>query len=355
MCAEALNGAAFGLLGEKLGHSWSRQIHLQLGCTAYAYAELPRDEAARFIREGAWTGINVTIPYKALAAELADERSPRVEATGAANTLVRRDDGRIFAENTDVIGFSRLLERFCARELGAPAHVALADAKALVLGSGGAAAAVVYALAEAGARPTVISRTGDEGYEGLAERHADAALIVNATPVGMYPDCPQSPLPTGYLASFPQLKGVIDVIYNPLATGLLLEAAELGHVSNTGLRQYPEYSHWNGCADCNDESPVQSLSAKECNKEYQCIAEESGDYHFLLSDLRGKFVYYRILTYTESRHRGSQYECPCIFNSHQLGLIERQTGLEECKSKEVNDIAVYEASELSVLECLEKR
>ena len=104
--------APFGLLGRKLGHSWSPRIHTTLGSVPYELFEREPEEVEPFIREGAWRGINVTIPYKRDAARLADERSPRVERLGAANTLVRRPDGTIFAENTDVLGFSLMLQRF---------------------------------------------------------------------------------------------------------------------------------------------------------------------------------------------------------------------------------------------------
>ena len=132
----------FGLVGRKLGHSWSRQIHTRLGSAPYDLIELEPNEVEAFVREGFWQGLNVTIPYKAEAARLADERSERVARLGVANTLLRRDDGSIFAENTDVLGFSWMLGRFCRRHLGSPATDVLAGQKALVLGTGGAAQAV---------------------------------------------------------------------------------------------------------------------------------------------------------------------------------------------------------------------
>lgn len=226
----------YGLLGRKLGHSWSRPIHEQLGSAPYTLMELEPEEVSAFIRENtAWRGLNVTMPYKADAAAIADEQSPRVAKLGVANALVRRADGSIFAENTDVLGFSWMLERFCSRELGAPADVALAGKKALVLGSGGASQAVQASLAEAGANIVVVSRSGADNYANLTERHADAVLIVNTTPVGMFPNCPASPLPDGALEALPQLKGVLDVIYNPWRTKICLDAERLGIPSESGL------------------------------------------------------------------------------------------------------------------------
>ena len=231
-----LDAAPFGLVGRTLGHSWSRQIHERLGSAPYALHELEPDEVATFVRDGAWRGLNVTIPYKRLAAELADERSPRVERLGAANTLVRREDGSILAENTDVLGFFWMLARFCRRELGSSVSEALGSRKALVLGSGGASQAVRLALEEyAGMDVVTVSRSGKETYEGLARRHADAALVVNTTPVGMFPNCPASPLDEETLSALTGLVAVLDVVYNPRRTGLLLAAERLGLPAESGL------------------------------------------------------------------------------------------------------------------------
>ncbi|WP_455139577.1 shikimate kinase [Thermophilibacter sp.] len=231
----AATTAPFGLVGHPLGHSWSPQIHERLGSAPYELHDLAPDEVRPFVRDGAWSGLNVTIPYKREAAELADERSERVERLGVANTLVRRSDGTIFAENTDVLGFAWMLERFCRRELGGDARGALAGRETLVLGSGGAAQAVVAALEGVGARVVVVSRRGPETYDGLAARHPDAALLVNTTPVGMYPNCPASPLDDGELAALGGLRGVLDVVYNPARTGICLVAERLGLPFESGL------------------------------------------------------------------------------------------------------------------------
>lgn len=227
----------FGLIGRKLGHSWSRQIHEELGSAPYSHLELEPEDVAGFIREGAWRGINVTIPYKADAAQAADERSPRVERLGVANTLVRRPDGTIYAENTDVLGFAWMLDRFCRRDLGGGANEVLLGKKCLVLGSGGASQAVQAALEDAGAGAgvVVVSRAGEDNYENLLERHTDASLIVNTTPVGMFPSCPATPVPTEGLARMRGLLGVLDVVYNPNRTGICLAAESLGLPSESGL------------------------------------------------------------------------------------------------------------------------
>jgi len=228
--------AGFGLLGRTLGHSWSRAIHAQLGSVPYQMFEREPEDVEAFVREGAWRGINVTIPYKRNAARLADEATERVERLGVANTLVRRADGTILAENTDVLGFAWMLEDFCERELGEDARSAFAGCEVLVLGSGGASQAVQAAVEDAtGIVPAVISRTGEDTYVGLAERHPRCGLIVNTTPVGMYPTCPATPVEEGVLAQMGELRAVLDVVYNPRRTGICLAAERLGIPCQSGL------------------------------------------------------------------------------------------------------------------------
>lgn len=238
--------APFALIGRPLGHSLSPLIHERLGSAPYELVELEPDAVEPFVRGGSWQGLNVTIPYKRVAAQLADELSPRVQATGAANTLVRLDDGSILADNTDVLGFVWMLNRFVRRELGCSPAEALASAPVLVLGSGGASAAVTYALRECVGctQVHVISRSGDDNYATLLDRHADAVLIVNTTPVGMYPNCPDAPLTRPMLEQMPRLKGVLDVVYNPWRTGLALAAADLGVPRETGLAMLVAQAHY---------------------------------------------------------------------------------------------------------------
>ncbi len=233
--AEGEPEARFGLLGRTLGHSFSPRIHALLGSTPYRLFEREPGDVEAFLREGAWRGLNVTIPYKRRAFELADESSATAERLGAANTLVKREDGTIVASNTDVFGFDWLLRRFTRRAHDAEPEELLGGEKALILGSGGAQEAVRAVLEDVGAEVVTVSRRGPETYDGLAERHADARLIVNATPVGMFPNCPESPLAPGVLEAFPELMGVLDLIYNPLRTRLVIEAERRGVPSEGGL------------------------------------------------------------------------------------------------------------------------
>lgn len=226
---------AFGLVGRKLGHSWSPTIHALLGSAPYELIELEPDDLEGYLRHGAWRGLNVTIPYKQSVIPLCDDVSERVRRIGAANTLVRRDDGTIFGDNTDILGFSYQLEAFARRVRGVGASELLAGREALVLGSGGASKAVRVALEEVGARACVISRGGPDRYEDIVERHGSSALIVNTTPVGMYPDCPRSVLDETTLAALTCLEGVIDVVYNPTRTGICLSCERLSIPCETGL------------------------------------------------------------------------------------------------------------------------
>lgn len=213
-----------GLLGEKLGHSYSPAIHALLGEYEYKLYEVEPDSLADLIQKGAWDGLNVTIPYKKAVVPFCAELSPTARALGSVNTLVRRPDGSIFGDNTDFFGFAQMVRASGIRVEGE---------KAVVLGSGGASVTVCAVLRELGAREiTVISRQGEDNYTNL-DRHRDAALVVNTTPVGMYPRNGESPLS---LDAFPQCRGVLDIIYNPARTALLLQAEERGIPCASGLR-----------------------------------------------------------------------------------------------------------------------
>ena len=224
-----------GLLGRKLGHSYSPQIHAHLGSYRYALFEKEPEELEAFLKNGDFNGLNVTIPYKKDVIPYLDELSPAAERLGAVNTIVRRPDGRLVGHNTDYFGFRWLVKK---------SGLAVAGKKVLVLGSGGASNTAVAVLWELGADVVVISRSGENNYENL-DRHADAAVIVNTTPVGMYPNTGKSPLS---LEHFPALEGVLDVVYNPARTQILLDASARGLITENGLwmlvAQAKESAEW---------------------------------------------------------------------------------------------------------------
>ena len=211
-----------GLLGEKLGHSYSPMIHNQLADYAYRLYECPPEQLGDFLQNGEWDGLNVTIPYKKAVVPYCAELSETAQRLGNVNTLVRRADGALFGDNTDAYGFESMV-RTCG--------IDVAGKKALVLGSGGASNTVCAVLKQLGAEVIVISRSGEDNYENL-RRHADAKIIANTTPVGMYPKNGASPVD---LTQFPDCEGVLDVVYNPARTALILQAEELGIPCKSGL------------------------------------------------------------------------------------------------------------------------
>ncbi len=224
-----------GLLGRKLSHSYSPQIHSQLGSYDYRLFEKEPEELEAFLKNGDFTGLNVTIPYKKDVIPFLDELSPRAKALGAVNTIVRRN-GKLIGHNTDYFGFETML---------LSTGVSLQGKKALVCGSGGASSTACAVLEAHGANVVILSRTGKDNYQNLS-RHSDAALIVNATPVGMYPNVEASPIED--LAAFPMLEGVLDLVYNPARTSILLKAEALGIPCVNGLRmlvaQAKESAEW---------------------------------------------------------------------------------------------------------------
>lgn len=223
-----------GLLGRRLGHSYSPQIHAMLGSYPYTLFEKEPEEIEDFLKSGDFTGINVTVPYKKDVIPFLDELSPVAQRLGAVNTVVRRN-GKLVGHNTDYFGFMTMVKA---------SGLDVRSKKALVLGSGGASNTAVAVLQELGAEVIVISRNGENNYQNL-HLHTDARVIVNTTPVGMYPHAGVSPID---LTQFSLLEGVLDVIYNPARTQLLLDAEKSGLVTMNGLlmlvAQAKEAAEW---------------------------------------------------------------------------------------------------------------
>ena len=212
-----------GLLGQKLGHSYSPAIHGMLADYDYQLFEREPEQLEDFLKNGPWDGINVTIPYKKAVLPYCAELSDTARRIGSVNTIVRRPDGSLYGDNTDAYGFESLVKK---------SGIDVRGKKALVLGSGGASVTVVAVLKMLGAESvTVISRGGEDNYDNL-DKHADARIIANTTPVGMYPNNGQAAVD---LAQFPRCEGVLDVVYNPAHTALLLQAEKLGIPRAGGL------------------------------------------------------------------------------------------------------------------------
>ncbi len=231
---EKTNSTTFGLLGRKLGHSYSPRIHSMLGDYDYQLFEVEPDDVASFVKSGDFAGLNVTIPYKETVMGLCDKLTDAAKKIGNVNTIVRNEDGTLLGDNTDYYGFSHLLN---------VAKMNVTDRKVVVLGTGGAAKTVHAVLTDRGASEVVmISRAGECTYDTISE-HYDARFIVNTTPVGMFPNCPESPIDLEPFARTGELRegradglfGVVDVVYNPARTGLMLQAEKLGIPHISGL------------------------------------------------------------------------------------------------------------------------
>lgn len=216
----------YGLIGEKLSHSFSKEIHESIADYKYELKELSEAELADFFKKREFKGINVTIPYKEKVIPYLDEISPEAESIGAVNTVVNRK-GRLCGYNTDFPGLASLAEY---------AGIDMKNKKVLIFGTGGTSRTAMAVAEKSGAAEIIrVSRSGRETsvtYEEAYKRHSDAEIIINATPAGMYPSVSSSP---GDLTHFKNLTGLIDVVYNPLRTTLALQAENMGVTACNGL------------------------------------------------------------------------------------------------------------------------
>ena len=247
-----------GLLGQKLSHSYSPQIHKLLGSYSYELFEKEPEELKDFLTNGNFDGLNVTIPYKKAIIPYCSTLSEQAKKLGSVNTIVKQRDGTLIGHNTDYFGFYTMITS---------SGISVRDKKALILGSGGASNTVQCVLSELGAIPIIISRSGENNYNNLSN-HKDAQIIVNATPVGMYPNNGNSPLS---LDNFPKLIAVYDLIYNPCRTELLQQAEKRSLVAVNGLQmlvaQAKESAEWFTSSKMKD-SVISDIYAKmKCQME----------------------------------------------------------------------------------------
>ena len=212
----------YGLIGAKLSHSFSKEIHESLATYDYQLKELTLDEVPAFIKSREFRAINVTIPYKETVMPYLDEISDMAKKIGSVNTIVNKN-GKLYGYNTDYYGFSYMLSS---------ADIDVKDKCVAVLGSGGASKTVVATLNDLGASKVIIvSRSGDTNYENIS-KHKDLQIIVNASPVGMYPKVGECLV---NLDDFPLLEGVADLVYNPSLTEILRRAKQKGLKYVNGL------------------------------------------------------------------------------------------------------------------------
>lgn len=214
--------STYGLCGERLGHSYSEIIHKMLGNNDYRLLNMTREEFHSFMTNRSFCAVNVTIPYKTDALQLCDVVSDEAKSIGSVNTVVNKN-GTLYGYNTDISGFIYMLKR---------AGIDVCNKKVLILGTGGTSLTAQAACDVLGAREKIIvSRSGDINYQNI-HLHSDAEIIINTTPVGMYPNNEKSPVT---VADFPKLEGVADVIYNPGITKLLYDASKRGIKTAGGL------------------------------------------------------------------------------------------------------------------------
>ena len=216
----------YGLIGAKLSHSFSKEIHGRLFDYPYELTELSTEQLDVFLRERDFCAVNVTIPYKETVIPYLDEIDTRAQAIGAVNTVVNRD-GKLYGYNTDFDGLYALIQRN---------KIELSSKKVLILGSGATSKTAMAVVRYAGCGEVLkVSRTAQEGcitYEQARENHTDAQVIINTTPCGMYPNTGESPID---LTTFSCLEGVIDVVYNPLRTKLICDAQKRNIPAAGGL------------------------------------------------------------------------------------------------------------------------
>lgn len=216
----------YGLIGEKLGHSYSKIIHEKIADYTYDLIPLSKEEFVDFMEKKAFTAINVTIPYKQAVIPYLDELDPLAKEIGAVNTIVNRS-GHYIGYNTDFFGFTYMLEHN---------NINIKGKKCLILGSGGTSHTVSAVLQHLGASEVlIVSRKSSElsiSYEECYAKHTDAQVIANTTPQGMYPNVDAAPID---LVPFTRCEAVVDAIFNPLETKLTKQAKKLGMKGVTGL------------------------------------------------------------------------------------------------------------------------
>ncbi|NLC33124.1 MAG: shikimate kinase [Clostridiales bacterium] len=314
----------YGLLGKKLSHSFSPAIHALLGNYSYSLIELEEDQLADFMKTNTYKGFNVTIPYKEKVIPYLADLSALAADIGSVNTVIRLKDGTLLGDNTDAWGFSKLLGD----------SRSYAGCKALVLGSGGSSKTVQAVLRRLEIEVQVVSRRGKDNYDSLS-RHYDANLIINTTPLGMYPHNDTAPLS---LSQFRQCHLVIDLIYNPYRTKLLQQADELEIEGRGGLLML--------AAQAQKASELWGISQKGMDSSFEITEKLSRDMRNLAligMPGSGKTSLAKALHSLTGRQ---------VFDSDEL--IEEKTGKRTQDIIEQEGIKIFRALETDVIRDLSK-
>lgn len=232
----------YGLIGEHLSHSFSKPIHEKIGGYVYEIKEIEPENVEAFIKAKDFSGINVTIPYKEKVMPYLDQIDESAKKIGAVNTVVNRE-GKLYGYNTDFFGMVALLDR---------AKVTVKDKKVLIIGTGGTSKTATAVSKYLGAKEIIYAShsfaKGAFTYDQIYKYHLDVQVIFNTSPVGMFPNNETTPID---LDRFTSLTGVIDAVYNPIRTNLVLKAREKGVKSEGGLymlvsQAVRAYEHFSG-------------------------------------------------------------------------------------------------------------
>ena len=258
------NKPAFGVLGRTLAHTYSPEIHC-LFDTSYSYSVIEREpeELETLFKSGVFKGFNVTIPYKKNACAMCDELDDASKTTGSVNTVLF-EDGKVKGWNTDYFGFIYMLTR---------KGISVGGKKVLVLGTGGAASAVFYALKTLGAAETyACDLETDINYSNVYDRAGDAQVIVNCTPVGMFPNVNNSLLD---LTKFASLEACADVVYNPSRTKFLQDAEDLGLKTCGGLAMLVAQAYKSSRIFAGDIAGAELLGNPDCAEGAAYVPDEA--------------------------------------------------------------------------------
>ncbi len=237
----------FGLLGRKLSHSISPEIHALLCDYEYVLFEREPDELDEFFEKREFSGLNVTIPYKKDVIKYCSELSYTAQKIGSVNTITVREDGTLYGDNSDYFGFSYMIEK---------SGIEIKNKTVLVLGTGGASLTVKAVVEDMGAKEIIsVSRTGEVNYENVYS-FSNADVIVNTTPVGMYPNNGERVID---LSKFTNLSGALDLIYNPSLTAFLYDAKNMNVPYVNGLTMLVAQAHMSAEKFIGDKIPKEKI------------------------------------------------------------------------------------------------
>ncbi len=314
------------LLGHPLAHSFSPRLHALLGNPDYQLMDLDAQELKTFLQRREFDGLNVTIPYKQTVMPFCEELTERARATGAVNTILRRPDGTLLGDNTDIAGLMAMADR---------AGISLDKRHVLILGSGATSQTAWYAAQAGGADRIVrVSRQGPVRYDNVGRLEKDAQIIINTSPNGMFPHQLEEPLID--LTQFPRLEGVLDVVYNPLRTRLTLEAEKLGLKYANGLRMLAEQA-----VGAEELFMDRAVPVEEAEKAYLALYRERVNLVLIGMPGSGKTTMGRLLARALDRPfedtdmilvQKARMEIPEIFEKEgEAGFRDRETEvIREC-------------------------